>query len=251
MSPLGRIMYPGDEGADDPADVRNCRCSMIYEHPEYPSHIERRDAETGEIVGDMTYEEWAEMKAERAEEASASQPAAASNKDQPSGKTGLTGSGKDGTIKTQRTETSLNNAISPMPSEQLDRIRNRFIENGGVMQMDKGTDRYLEMVRHANGITYDASTIVLHTNPSRATVFEELIHSWQHRTGRIPADLEVDTPRSNYIICQCEIEAKTKLLKYAKAYKLTDTEIAETRELLEADRRNMQYWERRMHDESV
>ena len=99
VSPLGRIMYPGDEGADDPADVWNCRCSMIYEHPEYPSHMERRDAETGEIVGDMTYEEWAEMKAERGEEASASQPAAASNKDQPSGKTGLTGSGKDGTMK--------------------------------------------------------------------------------------------------------------------------------------------------------
>lgn len=104
-SPLGHIMYPGDTGADDPADVWNCRCSMIYEHPDYPSKLDRRDAETGEIVGDMTYKEWAAMKAERAAQAEQTaqgdnpQPSAKSDQQQPSGKSGLTESGKDGTMK--------------------------------------------------------------------------------------------------------------------------------------------------------
>lgn len=50
--PLGPIMYPGDEGADDPVDVWNYRPSLIYAHPECLSQLARRDAETGEITGD-------------------------------------------------------------------------------------------------------------------------------------------------------------------------------------------------------
>lgn len=163
----------------------------------------------------------------------------------------LTGTSNRGNIVAQRSVTEGSKNIPPMPPEQLKRIRCRFTENGGVMQMDEATDRYLEMVKHANGITYDAKTILLHTNPSRATVFEELIHSWQHRTGRIPDDLEIGTAKGNYIIAKCEVEAKMKLLKHAKAYKLTDMEVAETIELLEIDRLNMEFWEGRMRDEGV
>ena len=57
---LGPIMYPGDPDAD-PKNVYNCRCTLAYEHPEYPSQIERVD-DSGENVGAITYKEWREMK---------------------------------------------------------------------------------------------------------------------------------------------------------------------------------------------
>ena len=53
-SELGDIMYPGDPTAD-PGNVYNCRCTLVYVYPDYPSEMQRRDNETGEIVGDMTY----------------------------------------------------------------------------------------------------------------------------------------------------------------------------------------------------
>jgi SPP1 gp7 family putative phage head morphogenesis protein len=60
-SELGPIDYPGDPTAD-PSLVYNCRCTLVYVYPEYPSEMQRRDNETGEIVGDMTYREWEAMK---------------------------------------------------------------------------------------------------------------------------------------------------------------------------------------------
>lgn len=59
-SELGDIMYPGDPTAD-PANTYNCRCTLVYVYPEYPSEMQRRTGD-GEIVGDMTYREWEAMK---------------------------------------------------------------------------------------------------------------------------------------------------------------------------------------------
>jgi SPP1 gp7 family putative phage head morphogenesis protein len=61
ISELGKIRFPGDPTANG-GDVYNCRCTLTYVYPEYPSEMQRRDNETGEIVGDMTYEEWERMK---------------------------------------------------------------------------------------------------------------------------------------------------------------------------------------------
>ena len=60
-SELGDIMYPGDPTAE-PGNTYNCRCTLVYVYPDYPSEMQRRDNETGEIVGDMTYREWERMK---------------------------------------------------------------------------------------------------------------------------------------------------------------------------------------------
>lgn len=96
--------------------------------------------------------------------------------------------------------------------------------------MGTNIDSYLESKR-VQAITYDYDVIFLHSNPSRAAVFEELIHSAQYRDGKIDA-----TERSKVL---CEIEAKEKLLKYARAYRLTAAEIRETQKLLKKDREDL------------
>lgn len=67
-SDFGDIMFPGDPSAD-PADVYNCRCTMVYVYPGYSADPgERLDNVTGEHVrGDITYDEWARTQP-RAEE---------------------------------------------------------------------------------------------------------------------------------------------------------------------------------------
>lgn len=55
------IDFPGDPTADASL-VYNCRCTLVYVYPEYPSEMQRRDNETGDIVGDMTYREWEDSK---------------------------------------------------------------------------------------------------------------------------------------------------------------------------------------------
>lgn len=115
--------------------------------------------------------------------------------------------------------------IKPMPKKQLKKIVKAFRKNGGIIQMNTDTDGYLEY-KKAEAITYDAKTILLRQNPGRAAVFEELIHAAQFRKGMNDGSL-----RSRII---CEIEAQNKLLRNAKAYKLTDAEIRQTRSALKA-----------------
>lgn len=82
-SSLGDIMYPGDPTAD-PANVWNCRCTLVYVYPDHQptgegviiakdgtkllvqtqsqARMQRRDNETGENIEYMTYREWEQMK---------------------------------------------------------------------------------------------------------------------------------------------------------------------------------------------
>ncbi len=115
--------------------------------------------------------------------------------------------------------------VEPMPKKQFQRICKSFRSKGGVIQMNDATDEYLNF-KNAEAITYDSKTIVIKQNPSRASVFEELIHTFQYRIG------ENDGSYDNRL--KCEIAAQKKLIKYSKEYKLTENEIKQTKMALKA-----------------
>ena len=120
--------------------------------------------------------------------------------------------------------------IEPMPKKQLLRIEKAFKRNGGIIQRDATTDVYLQK-KQSEAITIDAKTILLMQKPGRASVFEELIHATQYRLGENNGSL--------LSRIQCEIAAQEKLLKNAKAYKLTEKEVLQTRKALEAYKRDI------------
>lgn len=115
--------------------------------------------------------------------------------------------------------------IKPMPKKQFHKIEKAFKRQGGIMQYSEETDAYLDS-KHAEAITYDAKTILLKTNPGRASVFEELIHTYQYRTEK--------NDGSYVSRLKCEIEAQKKLIQHSRAYQLTDKEIEQTKVALEA-----------------
>ena len=113
--------------------------------------------------------------------------------------------------------------IEPMPKKQLRKIVKAFEKNGGIIQMNEATDSYLDS-KNAEAITYNAYMILLRQNPGRASVFEELIHTYQYRTGENDGEYESRL--------RCEISAQKKLIKYHKSYKLTAFEIEQTKQAL-------------------
>lgn len=117
------------------------------------------------------------------------------------------------------------NAIEPMPKKQLRKIVKGFARQGGKIQMDAYTDEYLKS-KKAEAITYNMNTILVHTNPGRAAVFEELIHATQYRQGK--------NDGSYVSRVLCEIEAQKKLLKYQNEYKLTKQEVKQTKLALDS-----------------
>ncbi len=111
----------------------------------------------------------------------------------------------------------------PMPKKQLQRIVKGFKRQGGVIQMDVATDKYLES-KMAEAITLNESTILLRQRPNRASVFEELIHATQFRKGL--------NDGSRISRLENEIAAQRMLLKNSRAYKLTEIEIKQTESAL-------------------
>lgn len=124
-----------------------------------------------------------------------------------------------------------NDYVAPMPKKQLQKIVKGFKRSGGIIQMNDATDEYLRS-KNAEAITIDAKTILLKQRSGRAAVFEELIHATQFRIGANDGTLKARL--------QCEIAAQEKLLRYQKAYKLTDAEIRQTAKALEAYKKELE-----------
>lgn len=57
------LSYPGEAGGD-PAEVYNCRCTLVSELKKYPSKYERYDNIDGKRIDNMSYNEWKEAKSE-------------------------------------------------------------------------------------------------------------------------------------------------------------------------------------------
>ncbi len=113
-----------------------------------------------------------------------------------------------------------------MPQKQFRRICKSLKTHGVVVWMGDDADRICDL-QGVEAFTLNENTIVFKKNPSRSVVFEELIHLWQF------ANNKCDGSRISRI--KCEIEAKEKVLKYAKAYRLTKLDIAITKEVLQSD----------------
>ena len=115
--------------------------------------------------------------------------------------------------------------IEPMPKKQFHRLEKSFRRRGGIIQHNPATDDYLS-TKHAEGITYDSKTILLKQNPGRASVFEELIHAHQYRTGK--------NDGSYLSRLNSEIDAQRKLLRHSTLFQLTQQEIEQTKSALKS-----------------
>ena len=69
-------------------------------------------------------------------------------------------------------------------------------------------------------------TILLKQNPGRASVFEELIHAHQYRTGK--------NDGSYLSRLNSEIDAQRKLLRHSTLFQLTQQEIEQTKSALKS-----------------
>ena len=107
--------------------------------------------------------------------------------------------------------------------EKFLKIKSAFEKRGGIIQCDEDTNKYLDF-RKAEGLTYNENLILLKTNASVSAVFEELIHSTQYRQGRNDGTYE------NRLLM--EIETQEKLIKYQKAYGISDVETEQTKKAL-------------------
>ena len=120
--------------------------------------------------------------------------------------------------------------VEPMPKKQFHRLEKSFKRRGGIIQYSQATDDYLAS-KHAEGITYDSKTILLKQNPGRASVFEELIHAHQYRTGK--------NDGSYLSRLNSEIDAQKKLIRHSSLFQLTQQEIEQTKSALESYKKEL------------
>jgi hypothetical protein len=114
-------------------------------------------------------------------------------------------------------------SFDPMDPDQFARIQDAFARQGKTFDSSEDALRYLE-TRGADGLTFNADTILVRPDASPSTIFEELIHSGQHRSGRY------EGWTSQYgnagATARAEYEAATRLVKNQRAYGISDAEHA-------------------------
>jgi hypothetical protein len=139
---------------------------------------------------------------------------------------GLTNSRKSGIIKASKGDgenellrKSKSEKIEPMQKKLFQKIKKSYERNGGVIFSSEEIDNHLAS-QGAVAATLNENIILLKSNttPSASTLFEELIHTAQYKSGKATGD--------NWI--EMEIEAKEKLIKFQKQYNISDKENSET-----------------------
>jgi hypothetical protein len=119
-------------------------------------------------------------------------------------------------------ESVTGNAIDPA---RLSRIKAAFQRTGRVIDQSADAERYLQMHK-AGGVTFDARTVLLPQRPTTTAVFEEMIHTAQHRTGRFAEAIGQFGNAQAEV--RMEIEAAEKLINYRKAYQIPASETRQT-----------------------
>lgn len=123
--------------------------------------------------------------------------------------------------------------IPSMDESRFKLIKMNLEKNGVSVIQDADGDAYLKYMGAEAMTLSDGSAIILQSSrvPSASAVYEEIIHCTQIRiNGPIESTGDV---QSSVAYLTREIEANEKLLKYSKAYNLTDPDIESIRENLE------------------
>ena len=110
-----------------------------------------------------------------------------------------------------------------MDPAQFQKIKEAFARQGKTITTEEDALRYLDF-KGAEGATLNAETILLRPGASPSTVFEELIHSAQFRTGRLEEWTKL-YGNSN-AVRKAEYEAATKLVANQAKYGISDAEHA-------------------------
>lgn len=114
-------------------------------------------------------------------------------------------------------------SFDPMNPDQFTRIQEAFARQGKTFDSSEDALRYLE-TRGADGVTFNADTILVRPDASPSTIFEELIHSGQHRSGRYA---QWSSQYGNAgATARAEYEAATRLVRNQRAYGISDAEHA-------------------------
>lgn len=107
-----------------------------------------------------------------------------------------------------------------------------FRGSGGVVDQSVDAQRYLQ-TRGAGGLTLNQETILLPANPTRTTVYEELVHAEQFRRG-----VTLEAGRGG--VLRFEIEAAETLIRNRQAWQLPADEVRQVIENLRNMRAELQ-----------
>ena len=104
-----------------------------------------------------------------------------------------------------------------MDKAVIELVKNRLAEKGIALEQSEEWDDYL-IFTGKEAVVFSDTLIAMHTKVSASGFFEELIHFGQVKSGRT-----IQGDNLNGLLM--EIEAQERLIKYKKAYKITDYEL--------------------------
>ena len=119
-------------------------------------------------------------------------------------------------LSSEKVQEIINKQV-PVSKDILNRVKNNLTEKGIVLAQSEEIDNYL-LSQSKEAATYSDGSMIMHTKVSASGFFEELIHYGQIKSGRAV----VNDAENNLMM---EIETKKRLIKYQKAYRITDYEI--------------------------